>query len=102
MIDLIDSGHFSHGDTNLFKPLVDSLINYDPYMLLADYQSYVNCQELVSQAYKDGDNWTRMSMLNMARMGKFSSDRAIREYCAEIWNATPVSVELEEYSKYGK
>ena len=71
-------------------------------MLFADYQSYVNCQELVSQAYKDGDNWTRMSILNMARMGKFSSDRAIREYCTEIWNVTPVSVELEEYSKYGK
>ena len=71
-------------------------------MLLADYQSYVNCQELVSQAYKDSDQWTRMSILNMARMGKFSSDRAIREYCAEIWNATPVSVELEEYSNFAR
>jgi len=98
-VDLINSGHFSHGDTNLFKPLVDSLIKYDPYMLLADYQSYVNCQELVSQAYKDGDNWTRMSILNMARMGKFSSDRAIREYCEEIWSAKPVKVEMEQYSR---
>ena len=89
-VDLINSGHFSHGDTNLFKPLVDSLIKYDPYMLFADYQSYVNCQEQVSQAYKDRDNWTRMSILNTARMGKFSSDRAIREYCKEIWNAKPV------------
>ena len=98
-VDLINSGHFSHGDTNLFKPLVDSLIKYDPYMLFADYQSYVNCQKEVSQAYKDRDNWTRMSILNTARMGKFSSDRAIREYCKEIWNAKPVKVELEPYSQ---
>ena len=98
-IDLINSGHFSHGDTNLFKPLVDSLIKYDPYMLFADYQSYVDCQEQVSQAYKNRDNWTRLSILNTARMGKFSSDRAIREYCKEIWNAKPVKVELEPYFK---
>jgi starch phosphorylase len=98
-VDLINSGHFSHGDTNVFKPLVDSLIKYDPYMLFADYQSYVDCQEQVSQAYKNRDNWTRMSILNTARMGKFSSDRAIREYCKEIWNAKPVKVELEPYFK---
>jgi starch phosphorylase len=95
-VDLISSGHFSHGDANLFKPLVDSLMKYDPYMLFADYQSYVDCQEKVSQAYKDRDNWTRMSILNTARMGKFSSDRAIREYCSEIWNAKPVKVELKQ------
>ena len=98
-IDLINSGHFSHGDTNLFKPLVDSLIKYDPYMLFADYQSYVDCQEQVGQAYKNRDNWTRMSILNTARMGKFSSDRAIGEYCKEIWNAKPIKVELEPYFK---
>ena len=98
-VDLINSGHFSHGDTNLFKPLVDSLIKYDPYMLFADYQSYVDCQEQVSLAYKNRDNWTRMSILNTVRMGKFSSDRAIREYCEEIWNAKPVKVELEPYFK---
>ena len=96
-VDLINSGHFSHGDTNLFKPLVDSLIKYDPYLLLADYQSYVSCQELVSQAYKDGDNWTLMAILNMVRMGKFSSDRAIREYCDEIWSVRPVKVEMEQH-----
>jgi starch phosphorylase len=96
-VDLINSGHFSHGDTNLFKPLVDSLLKYDPYLLFADYQSYVNCQEIVSQAYQDGDNWTRKSILNMARMGKFSSDRAIREYCQEIWNAQPVKVEMKQH-----
>ena len=98
-VNLINSGHFSHGDTNLFRPLVDSLLKYDPYMLFADYQSYVNCQELVSQAYKDRDNWTRRSILNMARMGKFSSDRAIQEYCGEIWSAKPVKVEMEQNSQ---
>jgi starch phosphorylase len=94
-VDLINSGHFSHGDRNLFKPLVDSLLKYDPYMLFADYQSYVSCQELVSQAYQDGDNWTRRSILNIARTGKFSSDRAIREYCDEIWSAQPVKVAVD-------
>jgi starch phosphorylase len=93
-VDLINSGHFSHGDANLFRPLVDSLLKYDPYMLFADYRSYVDCQELVSQAYRDTDNWTRMSILNTARMGKFSSDRAIREYAQEIWNAKLVKVEV--------
>ena len=97
VIDLISSGFFSHGDPNLFKPLVDNLLYDDPYLLLADYQSYIECQEKVSQAYKDQENWTRMSILNVARMGKFSSDRAIREYCEDIWNVEPVSIELKEY-----
>ncbi len=96
-IDQINSGHFSRGDTSLFKPLVDSLMKYDPYLVFADYQAYVQIQEQISQAYKDGANWTRMSIRNTARMGKFSSDRAIREYCEKIWNAKPVKVELEPY-----
>lgn len=96
VIDLISSGFFAHGDTNLFKPLVD-LLHQDPYMLLADYQSYVDCQEQVSQAYRNPENWTRMSILNTARMGKFSSDRAIQEYCRDIWQAEPIKVELAEY-----
>jgi starch phosphorylase len=96
VIDLISSGHFSHGDTNLFRPLVDSLMKYDPYMVLADYGAYIDCQEGVSQAYKDKDHWTRMSILNTARVGKFSSDRAIREYCQQIWNTQPVKVSLEQ------
>ena len=96
-IELIESGHFSHGEANLFKPLVDTLIQYDPYMLFADYQSYVDCQDRVSKAYNEKDNWVRMSILNTARMGKFSSDRAIREYGERVWHAKPVKVELEEY-----
>jgi glycogen phosphorylase len=96
-IDQISSGGFSRGDSNLFKPLVDSLMKYDPYLVFADYEAYVKCQQQVSEAYKNRENWTRMSILNTARMGKFSSDRAIREYCEKIWNAKPVKVELEKY-----
>ncbi|NOQ67359.1 MAG: glycogen phosphorylase, partial [Desulfobacterales bacterium] len=92
-LDQISTGFFSQGDTNLFKPLVDSLLYHDDYMLLADYQSYIECQQEVSEAYLDQEGWTRMSILNAARMGKFSSDRSIREYCEKIWNVklTPVS-----------
>ncbi|MBU7582683.1 MAG: glycogen/starch/alpha-glucan phosphorylase [Nostoc sp. TH1S01] len=97
VIDLISSGFFSHGDTNLFRPLVDSLLYHDPYLLFADYQSYIDCQDQVNQAYRDQEHWTKMSILNAARMGKFSSDRAIKEYCQEIWNAVPVKIELAEY-----
>ncbi|MFY7803332.1 MAG: glycogen/starch/alpha-glucan phosphorylase [Limnoraphis robusta] len=97
VLDQISSGYFSPGDSNLFKPLVDSLLYHDEYLLLADYQSYIDCQDRVSEAYRDWDNWTRISILNTARMGKFSSDRAIREYCQDIWNASSVPVELEEY-----
>jgi starch phosphorylase len=85
-IDMIASGYFSKGDLNLFKPLTDSLLNYDTFMLLADYTSYVECQDKVSEAYLDTGNWTRMSIINVARMGKFSSDRSIRDYCEKVWN----------------
>ncbi|MEQ1601148.1 MAG: glycogen/starch/alpha-glucan phosphorylase [Methylophilaceae bacterium] len=84
-IDLIDSGHFSHNDKSLFKPLTASLLQRDDYMLFADFQSYLNALEQADHAYKDQQRWTRMSILNVARSGKFSSDRAIREYCDKIW-----------------
>jgi glycogen phosphorylase len=96
-IDQISSGGFSGGDSNLFKPLVDSLMKYDPYLVFADYEAYMKCQEEVSEAYKDRDKWTRMAILNTARMGRFSSDRAIGEYCEKIWSAKPVRVEPQEY-----
>jgi starch phosphorylase len=89
-IDLIASGYFSNGDRELFRPLVESLLNRDDYMLLADYQSYVDCQQQVSNAYRNQKNWTRMSILNSARVGRFSSDRSIREYCRDIWNVKPI------------
>ncbi|MGA3160752.1 MAG: glycogen/starch/alpha-glucan phosphorylase [Terracidiphilus sp.] len=90
----LSNGEFSRGDRTLFEPLVNSLLATDDYMLLADYQSYVDCQDRVSAAYKDQDAWTRMSILNVARIGKFSSDRAIRDYCAEIWKTWPVKIQL--------
>jgi starch phosphorylase len=90
----LSNGEFSRGDRTLFDPLVNSLLSADDYMLLADYQSYVDCQDLVSAAYKDQEAWTRMSILNVARIGKFSSDRAIRDYCAEIWKTWPVKIQL--------
>jgi starch phosphorylase len=101
VINRIAKGYFSHGDTKLFKPIIDSLLDSDPYMLLADYQAYINCQEEVSKAYKDQDKWTKMSILNSARMGKFSSDRTIREYCQEIWGIKPVKIDLEAFSQQG-
>jgi starch phosphorylase len=90
----LSNGEFSRGDRMLFEPLVNSLLAADDYMLLADYQSYVDCQDRVSAAYTDQEAWTRMSILNVARIGKFSSDRAIRDYCAEIWKSWPVKIQL--------
>ncbi len=93
VIDLIGGGLFSHGDRGRFQPLVDHLIWHDSYLLLADYAAYIACQEQVSAAYRDSRKWTRMSILNVARMGKFSSDRTIAEYCRDIWRAVPMPVE---------
>lgn len=95
VIDLINSGHFSHGDQELFRPLVDSLMHHDQYLLLADYQSYIECQDRVSKAFLNKDQWTRMSILNVARMGKFSSDRSISDYCRDIWKAKPHRAKLK-------
>ena len=94
VIDLINSGFFAHGDSNLFRPLTNSLLYGDPYFLLADYQSYLDCQEKVSQAYQNPEHWSKMSILNVARMGKFSSDRSIREYCQDIWDIKAVPIAL--------
>ena len=101
VIDLIRSGFFSRGDTELFKPLLDDLLHNDPYLLLADFQSYIECQDRVSEVYRDTDRWTRMSILNAARSGKFSSDRTIREYCDDIWHAKSVPISLLTHSQAG-
>jgi starch phosphorylase len=93
-IDGIASGQFSHGDSSLFRPLVDQLINRDPYLLFADYQSYVECQDRVSQIWRDQETWSRMAILNAAGMGKFSSDRSIHEYSQNIWRADSLSPSL--------
>ena len=94
MIDLIRDGHFSRGDRDLFRPIVDSLLHGDNYRLLADFRSYVDCQALVRAAYGEPEKWTRMSIANVARMGKFSSDRSIREYCQAIWRVKPAKMAL--------
>jgi len=94
VLDSLSSGEFSHGDRNLFEPLVSSLLNHDDYMLLADYRSYIDCQDRVGEAYKDQEGWTRMSILNVARIGKFSSDRSIRDYCSDIWKTWPVKIQV--------
>lgn len=99
VIDQLASGFFSPKEPGLFMSIVNSLLNPDEYMLLADYQSYIDCQERVSQAFRDQDNWSRMSILNVARMGKFSSDRTIADYCRDIWKVAPVPIDLEAYSQ---
>ena len=70
---------------------MESLLTRDDYLLLHDYRSYVDCQDTVSLRFADRDAWVRSSILNTARIGKFSSDRAIRQYCREVWNVVPVS-----------
>jgi len=92
-VGLIGSGHFSRGDRDLFRPLVESIMYRDEYLICADYESYIECQEKAGRAYREEKKWARMAILNTARMGKFSSDRAIREYCTDIWNITPVTIE---------
>lgn len=92
-IDLIASGLFSHGDTELFRPLTENLIHADPFMVLADFQAYLDCQRLVEHAYRAHHHWDRMSILNTARIGKFSSDRSVQDYAERIWQVQPVLVE---------
>jgi glycogen phosphorylase len=94
-LDLLASGLFSHGDRDLFRPLVDGLLKRDEYLALADFAAYAECQQAVGDCYRDTRRWTRMSILNVARIGRFSSDRAIREYCRDIWRVEPVAVKME-------
>ncbi len=92
VIDQIQSGYFSRGDARLFEPLVSHLLHRDDYMLMADFESYIDCQERVNHAFLDQEKWTRMSILTVSRMGKFSSDRAIQDYCRRIWHVQPVEI----------
>jgi starch phosphorylase len=93
VIELIRSGFFSRGDPELFAPLLYGLLNYDPYFVFADFAAYVACQRRVGATFRDRALWTRMSILNAARTGKFSSDRTIREYCREIWRVQAVPIQ---------
>lgn len=96
VIESLQSGFFSRGDRDLFRPLVESILNHDEYFLAADYASYISCQDKVGECFKDQDRWTKMSILNTARLGYFSSDRTIREYCEEIWDIKPIDVKIQE------
>jgi glycogen phosphorylase len=89
IIDFMASGALARGDPELFRPIVENLLNDDPFLLLADYQSYIDAQEGVSALWRDARAWTRKSILNTARMGKFSSDRSIRDYCERVWKIEP-------------
>jgi len=91
-LNLISSGLFSHGDKQLFAPLINNIKEQDPYLVCADYRAYLDCQEIVGNQFLHSERWTHMSILNVARMGLFSSDRAIRKYSEEIWKITPVPV----------
>jgi starch phosphorylase len=97
VIDLIATGFFSSDDPGLFRPLTDHLLDHDTYMLLEDFEAYVECQKRVSEAYLNPRAWHAMAVRNIAKMGAFSSDRTISQYASEIWNATPVKVELRPY-----
>jgi glycogen phosphorylase len=91
-VDLILSGHFSPNQPDLFLPIVEDLLDHgDRYLVLADYRSYIETQEIVGRIYQDTEEWNRRSILNTAGMGKFSSDRAVREYASHIWNILPAS-----------
>ena len=94
VLDLIRDGFFSRGDPGQFRAIVDGLLNWDTFMLLADFQSYVDCQTRIGRVYEDVERWTHMSILNVARSGLFSSDRTIREYADEIWRVPAVPINL--------
>jgi starch phosphorylase len=91
-IAAIADGHFSGGDTEVFAPLVSNLVDHDPFLVMADYADYIRCQAEVDRTWHNRNTWARMSILNSARSGKFSSDRSIAEYCDEIWNVQPVTI----------
>ena len=94
VVALLRRGFFGGGDSTLFRPLLDALLSHDPYFVLADFASYAECQNRINDVYLDKERWTRMSILNAARSGKFSSDRTVREYASEIWHADRVPIEL--------
>ncbi|MBF0457447.1 MAG: glycogen/starch/alpha-glucan phosphorylase [Nitrospirae bacterium] len=94
-VDMIRSGYFSRNDSTLFQPIIESLLNRgDQYLLMADFEAYAQCQERVAQLYKDQARWTKMSILNTANTGFFSSDRTIKEYAGEIWAAKSIDIDI--------
>ena len=95
VMQLLECGFFSPGEPSLFRPLYQELVTTDTFCLMADFDAYIDCQARVSQAYLDIAHWTKMSILNVARCGKFSSDRTIQEYARDIWDVTPLQIPAE-------
>jgi starch phosphorylase len=94
---LIASGFFNPEEPNMFRPITDNLLGEDPFRLMADFEAYVQCQRRVEKAYMDRDFWDRAAVLNIANMGRFSSDRSIRDYAKGIWNVAPIPVVIPPY-----
>ena len=94
VVNLVEQGHFSNGDRDMFQPLIRNLIHHDPFFVFADFDDYMRAQEEVGQVWLDRPRWNRMSLLNSARNGFFSSDRSVREYCEHIWKAQPFPVDV--------
>jgi starch phosphorylase len=92
VIDMIASDYFSKTEPGIFKSIVDGLLGSDYYCLFADYQSYIDAQDEVSNLYLNQEEWTKKAILNVARVGKFSSDRSIKEYAEKIWKVEPVKI----------
>ncbi len=90
VIDFMRSGALANGDTEIFRPIVDNLLHHDHYLLLADYQDYIDSQQRVGTLFRNPGEWTRQSILNTARIGKFSSDRSIVDYCERVWKIRPM------------
>jgi starch phosphorylase len=96
VIDALADGSLARGDASLLQPIVDSLLVSDPWLLMADFAPYLRAQADVERAYADPERWTRMSILNAARMGRFSSDRSIADYCRDVWRVEPVPIEVPQ------
>lgn len=95
VIDMVSANVFSKDEPGIFEPIVNDLLYHDYYLVLADYRSYINAQRKAEIEYLDKDNWTKKSIINVARMERFSSDRAIREYSKDIWNVKPLKIEVK-------
>ena len=95
VIDMLAADYFNKKEPGIFKPIVDSLLNSDYYCLFADYRSYIETQQKVNELYLDLDGWTRKSILNVARIGKFSSDRSVEEYAKYIWKVKPIKLKID-------
>ena len=94
-MQFLSNENFNRKEPGIFKPIVDSLLNVDYYCLFPDYRSYIKTQDKVSKLYKDLDKWAQKSILNVARIGKFSSDRSVQQYAKNIWKVKPVKLKMD-------